>query len=71
MNLNPFEKDMFSKESENPTCWNVKSTGSFTLSGFWKGFENLDFVWVCYQPTQPGWFMISIDYFFKTLTELC
>ena len=33
------KKDVFSKESENPTCWNVDSTGCFTLSVFWKGFE--------------------------------
>ena len=71
MNLNPFEKYMFSKESENSTCWNIDSISCFTLSGFLKGFENLDFFDFVVKPIQPVdlWFQ-SID-FLKILTEFC
>ena len=51
----------FSKECENSTCWNVDSTGCFTLSGFWKGFEKLDFAVK----------LIQLVAFLETLTEFC
>jgi len=61
----------FLKGREILTSWNSKSTGCFTLSGFWKGFEKFDFSSLCYQTNSIECFENSTDFFMKTLTKLC
>lgn len=70
--FNPFEKYVFSKESEKSTCWNFDSTGCFTLSVFWKGFEKA-WLWLTFLSSQFNrlFHVFNRIFFLKTLTKLC